>query len=772
MEVPKTVLCYQQQTKWLACDNREGMQSKSSEEDESPADHEHGTINTVELKLEADLELITRGLRNLRLGRLAKNSTYFHVLPGEVLLLIAEHLAPEPVAIGLGEENTFLRIRPGSKGEWARFFSARQDLHNLSLVNKRMRKLTQPPRYRSLFLSKPSSLCHLVSHLAKAPSLGPLVRHINSAIELDTPANIKEMWETWKSISSSPVDYTACDYTVTSSIHVFGLLHSWMKALIPAGVQGAEESAHFPSVLFASLLAFTSRIEDLGIYLRRPMLTDPANSALWKWLMEHYHTPCRPWTHSGTSEPCWPPPLLRRIVVEYDRGNPGTGCSLHLDLIPRIDAERYMAAVKRCSAVMKNLAHMTQPSSAIVGDITLSDHVDILNYLDTLKEIPSIQHARQNLIAAIEDVKLASFRRSVTQNTKLVSDLGSRRELVRIFNLLQGQSSAPGRLCVQNKSVVSGYLEFLTRDTDSDGWGRLSTDVSILGSLELKNVMVTTLPSDLTQGNRVRYSLNDILLRDDTLFTNLKRLSLPLLIPKKTTLSTYGQGARVRELEVLSQLEELHITTEGLLGPTANLEKLFGGCGFFPVDETFDPQDFVEDQDLAQIIDGLPKSLKKLEIREWYHEYSNPEKLLPNMWVPWEGVRVNDCLARLQDLQSAILHNMARLAPFLKANSNVEKVELHLFQWNAEDAGSLMERLLRKHTCFKLEQAVKVEGKVKGPDGRIRVFRQWKRFIIMPCREHLVQVYKDHGIDLEIYFPLVLNKVVKALEEVKFNEDW
>ncbi|KAK4452769.1 hypothetical protein QBC34DRAFT_377269, partial [Podospora aff. communis PSN243] len=135
---------------------------------------------------------------------------------------------------------------------------------------------------------------------------------------------------------------------------------------------------------------------------------------------------------------------------------------------------------------------------------------------------------------------------------------------------------------------------------------------------------------------------------------------------------------------------------------------LTSAAGFISVDTTEDPNDFVETDSLAHIIGGLPAGLEKLVIRDWWHEYRHPAKLLPiraragtrdEPSEPHEGYEQdNDCLERLKTIQQATLAALTTLAPLLKKHSKVKKVDFVAFEWRTKDARHLMRDLLSTRT--------------------------------------------------------------------------
>ncbi|KAK4452765.1 hypothetical protein QBC34DRAFT_455819 [Podospora aff. communis PSN243] len=443
-----------------------------------------------------------------RFHKLRLDATSIESLPNEILIKIAEFLIPEPVTIGL-DHQSFLRRRL-SNPAWIRFFDDRQNLINLSYTSRRFRGTTNPLIYRNIFLCEPASLCRLVAHLDQNPSLGSLVRHLNSAIELEDPNNVKEVGRVWTSLMPCSAAGRRRLDTSTSRIHAFGLLEHWSRPWIRSSQD--YQSIHFPAVVLASLLGFTTRIEVLGIFLRRHPSDDLAHrSPLWKWLVmgrypfleqqeNQFRRGNRPvLTCQQQLRPSllWPPPFLRQVVIEHDRHEAGSGCSMKFDMVPRSEAVRHLAIRERYGLVTKFTNPPTCTKIFSLEPEARPAYLVVRSYLDRLKEIPSIKNADEPVSAFIDRLKDSVVGAGATKRPRADprGSLGFTKAVVRLMPY------PIDYLCITKKHVVFDYLEFLAQ-TSTVRCLEMDTKMSVVQSLEIRS------------GERVNGDLRDHQRRD------------------------------------------------------------------------------------------------------------------------------------------------------------------------------------------------------------------------------------------------------------------
>ncbi|KAK4452768.1 hypothetical protein QBC34DRAFT_422942 [Podospora aff. communis PSN243] len=373
-------------------------------------------ITAVQLRLEADTKAMIGAFAGLRLHD--PQPTGLHALPNEVLLRIAEFLVPNPVTISR-DEVPFLRTR--ETDEWLSFFEGREDVANLSRVSRRFQGLVGPLLYRNVFLKKTSSLCQFILRLALKPSLGPAVRHINSAINL-YPDRFDEFDDTWWSalLRCFPQPVTS-ESPATSPILLFSLLDDWTEF-------SAERKKDFPGYLFAALLATTNRVEEVGILLPPLHLAREPDTRLppmWTWLLKrgvwpfpdprrqaHHNTgdlettyPTLPTVSELKTAPFWPPPFLHSVVVQHNRGTSCGDWIVQLDIVPHSESIEHAALLQRCAFGLLNPNFIRNPLNLREMAGSVPRHLQLLNYLNGLKKLPSIRDGGQRLASHIDNLQ-------------------------------------------------------------------------------------------------------------------------------------------------------------------------------------------------------------------------------------------------------------------------------------------------------------------------------------------------------------------------------
>jgi len=601
---------------------------------------------------DADIRALTDELRCLRLGITLQS------LPDEILCRIVEYLAPEPVAIGL-HTNTSLRDRLGdSSDKWGNFFGDRANITNLCLVNARFNSIASSFLYRNIFLSRPASLIQLLRSTIRTPSLQRQVRHLNCDINFNSDSTREEMMNEYR--RNGVVDKS-------SLIVSGGTGYAWKK--------------------FFRLLSRLNRLESLGLFHAKPSRST-GRPGSWLWFTDEENPFADCFIQDRLFDMRWPPAFLRDVTI--DTGEEEQARSfIHINVVPRADVADHRRILDRSGFEVDDLVNLLKP--AAIHSLQASDHLDLRSYLDGLKRIPEIDNANVELHDHIDNLMSLTYHPDPTASE---FDRVAARELAHTLRLLTTAFST--RLLTRSKHLAFGLNDFVdvpttVRPIDS------AISMTNVESLEIRD----SGHFDEELIRRSRGSLQWALLKQETPFSRLKRLRLLLRVPRPVTTTIYDRIGRLRNLSRLSRLEELTITMEGLFGSTRNLGQLFGGANFAEADDgkddDNDPRDFVETEALEDIVSGLPGHLETLRIVDWYHEYSEPARLLPirigdvdEAEEPRSGRKGDDicdqdCVQRLSALQHAMMAALSKLAPVLKAHSRVKKVVFWVHKWNVPD---------------------------------------------------------------------------------------
>ncbi|KAK0644368.1 hypothetical protein B0T16DRAFT_392731 [Cercophora newfieldiana] len=352
-----------------------------------------------------------------------------------------------------------------------------------------------------------------------------------------------------------------------------------------------------------------------------------------------------------------------------------------------------------------------------------------------------------------DSAKLASPTSSMLKDASTSSHLN-------VLSYLDGLKVIPGVHCARKSRGLSAYIDMIKEAT--------------VGG-------TSVVAKKLDHAAHGELSLYQTLLRYGTPYIHLRQLTLSLLIPKNITRPAYGRTGRLQHLGRLRSLTDLHITTEGLFGSTRNLAQLFGGPQFVPLDNSDNPNGFVEAQTLEDILSELPKSLKRLVVQEWYHQYIDPQKLLPiqrrsendtttHGEVPDNIASREDghgsCLLRAKDLQRAILLACGRLARALKETTSVEDFQFNAFQWKSKDAQNIA-----KNWMTSLKEVNPGLAELAGLAERSGGVRRERSFHIgFTNRDYLDKIYEDLGLAFTAtYFPMS-EETKKKIQEKELDE--
>ncbi|KAK0644370.1 hypothetical protein B0T16DRAFT_495209 [Cercophora newfieldiana] len=665
-----------------------------------------------------------------------------HSLPDEIVLRIAEYLVPEPVDIGLQTKTSLMDRDRESNREWDRFFSERADIIDLSMVSRRLYGLVNPLLHRNIFLSRSTSLCRLVLLTFKRPSLAEQIRHINCAIDLEGESAVEEVTRAMRMRSAAR--FTSSLRDRFASVIPYSVLDSRWKPSLSRDAAGdapnpqntvpqqgtvpqntvpqhappqhtapiqttnggnpnpaalanrprapASSRKHHPWGIFLYLLTQASRLTSLNVFHARPP-RELGRSTVWMWFLDDenpfvsigflpdFHQFYRPTREQLWTNCSWPPAFLRNVTVETSSERQDRSF-IHVNLVPRADAADHQRILNRSGLESEHVAELLKPSR--IHNLSPSEHVNLLSYLDGLKRIPEIANGSDELLDHIDHLKTLTYHANPESEEALASkiDIAAAQELARTLNLFPSVYST--RLSVRSKALAFGLNEFLR----PPGTARLEEDAIAMRnteSLELRYTGHFTEPLNATPLGALRYRL----LRTESQFSRLKRLRLMLKIPRGITLTVYGLSGRLRGLQNLPSLRELTIPMEGLFGSTRNLNRLFGGTKLTSLnDEPYDEVNITETDTLENIVLGLPTHLETLRIVDWYHEYADPSRLLPAPAISgtsapqpfYEDDR--DCIRRLSALQKAVMAALSTLAPVLATQTKVKNVVFWVHRWN------------------------------------------------------------------------------------------
>ncbi|KAK4452761.1 hypothetical protein QBC34DRAFT_455802 [Podospora aff. communis PSN243] len=369
----------------------------------------------------------------------------------------------------------------------------------------------------------------------------------------------------------------------------------------------------------------------------------------------------------------------------YFRTYPQRTSTQHV--VPFADAAEHSRILERSGYKPEELNDLLKPSR--IHNLSASEHVNLLSYLDGLKNIPEVAGGSDALDDHIDNLKSLTYHAN-TNEAAPKFDFAAAQELSRTLSLLPSANST--RLSVRSKNIAFGLDAFVRRTGTVT---RFEEDAMSMRNTESLEIRYTGNFDDLFLVRRFHHRL----LRDGSQFSRLKRLRLLLRVPEEVNSLLYGAPGRLRDLQNLQVLKDLTIPMEGLFGPTRRLGKLFGGTRFIGVlDEAYTDENFFDTEPLEDIVQQLPRNLETLRIVDWYHEYSEPAGLLPSpvsgqdseRLVPHPGFEDDlDGVKRLSALQTAVMAALSKLGPVLAAHTKLKKVTFWVHKWNDPDKDNL-----------------------------------------------------------------------------------
>ena len=641
---------------------------------------------------------LTDQLRRLHI----RDPVGLHSLPDKILLQILEHLAPLRPVI---QSETSLENRCTPR--WHEFFADRRNLHAAALVNKRFYQLAKPLLCRTVFISQPRSLSKLFLQLVATPAERALIRHFICAVPLKDDQTRAETESLWKDVVFADT-YRAvrrkADQPTQHMLLWFHLVGYSQRTSLPS----------FASVILASLLCVVPRLQSLDVHLGEPPLGAGNRSVhtLWRWFLDDID----PWiendvtlpktTHSGelskeqlAVSPCWPPPFLRDVTVEFALSNDKLRSGfVHLDVVPHADAIQHTELIRselvRGTALKFNkAADLLKPSN--IQQLDGLDHISLLSYLDGLKRIPDIEYGGTELGDYIEALKSMVYSSTPPEINRQAA-----KELTKAVNLLPIHWSK--RLSTRSKKIHLPLSLFL----EGRRFERIMT---------MDNVTSLTLYADGdSEVTEPIYELENRLLGLGALWQHLEELSLPLRMNQEMNAVAFPGYDGLHGLKALLRLNKLSITWEALFGPPEMLTKMFGGprCSLDPpydrdanertfIVEAADLCNYVVEcaddhgESLNRVVEDLPPELEELRLIDWYGQYTEPDLRLPviidtkAMILDGEDevVKIPSWTCRLADIQAAVVHGLRKLAPVLKSRRpSVKRLVFHVHHWNDKEA--------------------------------------------------------------------------------------
>lgn len=308
-------------------------------------------------------------------------SPTLNILSNDVLLIVFEHLVPEPVTVGIrhspGKARTSLWDLTAT--EWRTYMARRSDLLSLRRVSQRLNSLVNPLLFRHMVLGSPKSMVLVLSQLVQNPSLGPKIRHISSAVDLDEPGMAMCFWMTWQLQGHRSL----FGHLNPSLAHddPFWKLSNWFNE----STNGSHDP-QFPSIVLCTILCFANKLEGLNLRLHEPCPQRP-RTTLWSWFLNDD----KPWPTTSYSipqkittsypsweelnnNPCWPPPFLSTVVIECGKDFGGSFITCHI--FQHADSVRCSRIAQRFSKtrkqlLTKDLAHYIAQASPTLHTLSL-----------------------------------------------------------------------------------------------------------------------------------------------------------------------------------------------------------------------------------------------------------------------------------------------------------------------------------------------------------------------------------------------------------------
>ncbi|KAK1754204.1 hypothetical protein QBC47DRAFT_403589 [Echria macrotheca] len=628
------------------------------------------------------MSTISQTLENLSL------TSPFERLPDEVLLQIVEYLAPEPVPVNSRNQ---LRYRTGKR--WDGFFTDRTNLHRVCLVNRRLNRIATPLVYRTIFLSRPQSLRRLFLTLLFDPPRASLIRHVNSAVDLETA------WSHWSQEAASELPAALESSFLHRQQGGFMALElvawrSWLQLHVQAG----NRDNNLPAIIFCAILSLANRLESLGFLSEGPQ-PGHRRPDLWNWFLDEHHRFAQwgmsippvlenvrggdftPDTSLGL--PRWPPPFLREVALECSFGDRGS-IFIDLDIVPHMDALQHASLLKTCGFSQQPL-HLLKPS--VIRGLDGIEHGTARNYFDGLLRIPSVADASPSVHRHIEVLK--SLAHSVTPQDL---DHDALKQLSRQVETFPLDWSPRLTTLAKSMTVTIESLDLIRADLIEKKMNMLN-----VRSLTVRDEPT---PCDLFSRRANRGTAKSILekriLQLDTPWDHLESLELLIKSSPSSDGICFGKHG-LSGFDRLSDLKRLRLPMEALFGCTANLRKVFGGGIYAPMgmDKSRQmalidsPVYYDEGETLEDIIEHLPPDLATLHLIDWYEEYTEPRELLPVRLDVGGWPRLDvDWITRLAELQQGIVEALGKLAKCLKnTRPTVKRVvfQVHRFDGRFDD---------------------------------------------------------------------------------------
>lgn len=590
-------------------------------------------------------------------------------LPNELLANIFEHLAPKPVAVGIGTS-----LGDMESPEWSTYRARRSDLLRLRGVSRHISALTEPLLFRHILVCGPWSMCLLLCQLFNKPSLGPLIEQISSAVPLQAPEAAWKCTVAWNYLRRLYLRTLKFDPGLGQG-HTLPRLYKWFEGQAPRDLN--TPAAKLPFKVFSAILCLANRVEVLNLQLQQPTDSNPTRpthfwaTSVWAWFLYGNRLsvgrsgdfplrimPAYPSVELIQRSPCWPPPFLRKLVVEYGQVG-GNFITCSTTRLADVVIAHSIAQQLNSNAMRKTLLSLfsTHDPTPVIASLSAEDHLALNHYLDSISQLEPIKAL--NLSAYFSRLKAAMSQPHFSSTKASSKSLAAPQGLTaaKVHDILTTLSSPrwPHRLNTTNKTMTCHLADFLLHSAFS----KITTDLSNLTSLTLyinpdEQIMVVPSSSSSSEEehpipqpsprwqplaqHHTQTQTTPGTPSTDLLTTRLHELNrlataasapltaihLPLKMnPVLTTWvypSPHRRATNPNPPPLLplwpATVTELTLTLEGFLGPSDECREMFGD---------FPDGGGVDDQAVAERVGALPVRLERLRLVQWFATHAGAE---------------------------------------------------------------------------------------------------------------------------------------------------
>ncbi|KAK4168394.1 hypothetical protein QBC43DRAFT_310181 [Cladorrhinum sp. PSN259] len=648
--------------------------------------------------------------------------------PNEILAAIFEYLVPvPPLRIAPSLDCPGInpnKIKQRQDAAWSEYRCNEAGLLALSHVNKRMHLVVQPLLHRNILLRSCHGLFAFLAGLIRNPSKAAYVRHISSTVIPYSVWTQNAVMGAWMN-SDILQGRVEIDPSVYPQDHPLQELSRWF------GAEVRTVGVDLVSTALFAILCCTSKVETFHFAADHPGAAySPNRSQILNWFMcdhrsltERWPRPSRaPWPINAQRYPTmellnrgaphWPPPFLRKVIIEFPNGGPGRDvlvCNYeapveavrHTEWLLALNDEADQAynAFSFYTALVEEQTHTSISGLESLECVAMNRYLDYLARYGPIKgfDLESTVEALKRVNGPIKESKIP-FRQ--------LQDVQRLREILLRF--------PPNHWPIRNPSVKSLSIDlciFMWTELDYAMEGYLQANISSLTIYVSNATGLVTTPSSL---RRFRFpptisylhagfmrNLSGFIRPGPFSFTRyaprwpgsaLRALHLPLFMDHDIVSRLYGAqtgwlnlsrdsvhaaSASQTYVDIFSDLRTLSVTMEAIYGTWE-----FCSAFFASLNQWLDQEEAKATGEEFPLLKPLPAGITRLNLIEWYSAWTDPrgEFCTAPLWAVYRS---------MLERRKLILSTLERSLRVLKAQRpNLREI---VFWWE-ENLGVLDER--------------------------------------------------------------------------------